>query len=498
MDFGELIDRIIEPFSPRVAARRAVARIGLREVRQYDAAQPSRRTAGWRRPATSADAEVGRGLVALRNSGREIARNNKYGDAATLQGVAHMVGDGIVARAVHTDLKVASVAQDAWDGWADSPVHEGVNNHYHVQKLIAGGLMESGEMLQVWRPSDTEPNAEIDVFEGDYLDHNKTEKTSDGRIVQGVQFRRNKRIGYWMFDEHPGDTLFGAKNTSSFVPLELVDHVFDQRRAQQTRGISWFASTALDLRDIADIEGAMHLKKKIETYLGLVLSPPDNGGTASPLAPKQDEQGPGRAKRETMEAGMIFRAQAGETVNVVNPSSSGDTVAWVKQQLAAVSAVLVPYHLMTGDVTGANYTSLRAALLGFGARLDVIQQQIIIPKVCDSAFRRRMAVLALKTGDKRFLQVKAQWAVPSRALLDPVKDLMGEILAIRAGLVTLTSALAKRGIDVDKQLAEIARIDALLDKLGLALDTDPRRVTSAGILQEAQGYLRPKGEDVPN
>jgi capsid protein len=128
-------------------------------------------------------------------------------------------------------------------------------------------------------------------------------------------------------------------------------------------------------------------------------------------------------------------------------------------------------------------------LLGFWALLDDWQQQIIIPLCCESAFNRRMRVRALKTGDKRFLQVKADWAVPTRGHADPVKDLMGEILAIRAGLQTLTRSLARRGIDIDKHLDEIKRINDLLDLLKIAIDTDPRKVTSAGILQAAAPYL---------
>ena len=44
----------------------------------------------------------------------------------------------------------------------------------------------------------------------------------------------------------------------------------------------------------------------------------------------------------------------------------------------------------------------------------------------------------------------------------------------------------------------VVPVNDLIDKLGLALDTDPRRLTSAGILQAAAGYLMPKGDPSQN
>ena len=499
MSFGDFIDSVIEPFAPAAAARRRAARIGLAAIRQYDAAKHDRRTYGWRRPATSANAEIGGGLVGLRNGARELVRNNKYAAAARRQMVAQIVGDGITARAVHDDAAVARAAQDEWDEWSASKVYQGTFDYYHVQKLIVGGTIEGGEMLQVWHAAENRPDASVDVLEGDLLDNTKTQRLSDGRIVQGVEFDRDgNRRGYWLFDEHPGDVLFRSSLASNFVSARNVDHIFEQTRSPQARGVSWFAPVMLTLRDVSEIEDARRLKEKVEACLALVLTTSNENVGSPVLTGERQTQTDGRPDIETLRPGMVFRARPGEEATTVNPTASADTVNFLRQQLAAVSASLIPYHLMTGDVTGANYTALRAALLSFWSLLDDWQQQIFIPLACQSAFDRRMRVLATETGDARYLKVKAQWAVPMRPLLDPVKDMNGEIIAIRAGLKTLTKALTERGIDVDKHLTEIARINGLIDDLKLALDSDPRRLTDAGILQAAAGYLATKGGAVSN
>ena len=294
-----------------------------------------------------------------------------------------------------------------------------------------------------------------------------------------------------MFDSHPGDVLFASSHQAAPVPAQHVDHLYEQLRFGQTRGVSWLAASAMTLRDIADIEDAIRLKRKLEACIGLVITPGE-GGTGSPLAASAAAQENGRPPIETVTPGMIFRAQSGETATAFNPSSSGDGVEAIRQQLAGVSASMVPYHLMTGDVSQANYSSLRAAMLGFWAMLDDWQQNVLIPQLCRPALDRRMRRLFLQTGDKRFLQVGVDWALPVRRQVDPVKDLLAECMEIRSGLKLLSKSLAERGLNTDAHMAEIARMNGIIDQLGLAIDVDPRRLTDSGVLQAAAGYIRPQ------
>jgi capsid protein len=87
---------------------------------------------------------------------------------------------------------------------------------------------------------------------------------------------------------------------------------------------------------------------------------------------------------------------------------------------------------MTGDVSQANYSSLRAAMLGSWALLDDWQQNVFIPHLVRPAVNRRMRRLALETGDQRYLDVGINYALPVRRFVDPIKDLTAEIMEIRA------------------------------------------------------------------
>ena len=494
MSFGDLIDSAIEPFAPGWAARRRSVRVGLEAVRQYDAATKGRRTKGWKRPSSSADAENANGLILLRNGAQDLVRNNKYAAAGVRQIVANMIGDGIAVQLRHDDPQVQRIAQDDWDRWAEGKV-DGNGDFYEYQKLTARGVIVSGETLATWHADGDGPDGRLQGLEGDYLDLSRTMRTTaGGRIVQGVEFdATNLRSAYWLFADHPGDVILGSGAASAPIAAEHVDHVFERLRFGQTRGVSWLSSVAMTLRDVGDIEDAVRMQQKVQACLGLVLTPGE-GSKGSPLA----AQGSGEQRQErgveALSPGLIFRTQPGETVHTINPTQSGGAVEFIRQQLAGVSANMAPYHLMTGDVSQANYSSLRAAMLGHWALLDDWQQNVIIPHAVRPAIDRRMARLALATGDRRYLSLKVSYALPVRRFVDPVKDLMGELIEIRAGLKLLSRSLAERGINADDHLRELAKMNKLIDDLGLALDSDPRRLTDSGVLQVAAGYIAPKAD----
>lgn len=494
MALADWIDAAIEPFSPRAVVRRRVARIALENVRQYDAAQRDRRTQGWKRPGTSADAEDWRARAVLAYSTRDLVRNNKYAAAAKRKMVSGLIGDGVSPQFHHDDKAVAQKAQDGWDRWAESPV-DGFGDFYEGEKLAVGGMLEGGEALMAWEPDATGPDGRVRVLEGDFIDSSRMgEDASGARTIQGVVVERNgDRSGYWLFDQHPGDYLLSSHRLSTLHDARNLDHVFERTRPGQTRGVSRFAAVAMTLRDVEDIADAIRLKRKLQACIGMVITPAD-GDAGSPVTGQVESKGGRGPDVETIRPGLIMRLKPGETSTGFQPDPDGDGVEFIRQQLAAVSASMVPYYLMTGDTSGATYSNLRAASLGWWADLDDLQSNVIVPRICKPAVARRMRRTALELGDRRILQCTVTWSFPVRRQVDPLKDLMAECMEIRAGLKTLAKSLAERGINADAHMAAIAQMNALIDKLGIVSDVDPRKVDDKGMLQIAAGYIAPKGE----
>jgi uncharacterized DUF497 family protein len=129
-----------------------------------------------------------------------------------------------------------------------------------------------------------------------------------------------------------------------------------------------------------------------------------------------------------------------------------------------------------------------------GRRLvDAIQWQIVIPLLCQPIWAwfceaAWVAGQLPRTADK-YMQpggaIPVEWSPPKFDAVDPLKDAMADLLALRSGTMSLAQAIARQGHNPDAVLAEIAAMNAKLDELGLVLDSDPRRVTKTGVMQAA-------------
>lgn len=496
-----MLERLIGWVSPRAAYERQAWRTARDELaqlgagaRSYEAAARGRKTADWRAGAGSGDFELIADLPTLRARSRQMIRDNSYCAAAARNLVANIVGTGIEVRPVHADPTVAAEAQAIFADVAAAPVDvEGRHDFYGVQKLAVRSMIEGGEALTNWRPEGDEPDRSVLMLEGDHLDAGQTRNLDNGgRVIAGVEFdAAGRRVAYHLFDRHPGDQLAYLSLTTRRVPAIDVDHMFEAVRISgQARGVPWFHAGLRRVRDVSDIEESVRIKKRVEACLAVFRKAADQGG--SPLAERTaQESGP---DFETLRPGMIIQGRPGESIEVVNPNSVGDGDAFLRSQLMAVAASFgLPYHVMTGDVSQANYSSLRASMVVFWALLDDWIYNTVVPQLCTPAFRRIMRREALRRNDRRLLQVRPEWTPPKRAWVDPLKDVAAEIAEVRA-FGGMPDAFARRGRDYREALQEAADVAKLISDLGLALDSDPRRVNGSGGLQPAAGFLRPGGD----
>lgn len=488
---------LIAVVSPRAAMQREIWRQGyeaFRGQRGYQAADRGRLANGRRAGGGSADAELIGDLSVMRNNVARMERDNTYVAAAKRNLVVWLVGDGIVARATHPKPEIAAIAQAIFDEWALTRV-DGRNDFYGTQKLSALAMIGRGDALTVWRSYRGDPDGLMQVFEGDYLDHTLNRQLDNGgKIVGGVEFDADGiRVAYHMHTQHPGDLL--ARRSSKIVRVDArdIDHVFEETRAGLTRGVPWFHAGVRPFDDIAEIKEAIRVKKRLEACLG-IFRRPGEGSDPQPLGERKAQtSGP---DWETMRPGMIINGRPGEEApTVINPSSSGDGDGFLRAEAtAALAACGVPAHLGTGDVSQANYSSIRTDMVGFYLRLDDWVFNVIVPHFCDPAFARVMRKASLKMGMPELLKVKAVWSPPTRPWVDPLKDIMAKILEARAIPGALADLLAERGLSMEAAAKLQAEINAIIDKHGLALDSDPRRVNGSGALQPAAGYLLPKGD----
>jgi len=161
----------------------------------------------------------------------------------------------------------------------------------------------------------------------------------------------------------------------------------------------------------------------------------------------------------SLEPGTLQVLLPGEDVKFSSPADvGGGYEAFQYRTLLAVSASLgLPYHLVTGDVRQANYSSLRAELVEFRRRVEQLQHGVIAHQLCRPIWARWMeaAVLAGALDLPGFVSTPArwravQWIPPRWDWVDPLKDIQAQVLAIDAGLLSRRKAVEATGYDIEE------------------------------------------------
>jgi lambda family phage portal protein len=497
------LDRLVAWWSPRRALHRQRARFALEmmpDLRQrfYDAARPSRQTYGWLAGFTSANAETFGGLAVLRSRSRELVRNNVHARKAIASLVNNCVGTGILCRAKTgdkaLDKRINKLFHKDWAKRCDS---EGHYDFFGLQKLAARSFFEGGEAMVLRRPQPRSAGMsvplQLQIIEGDYLDHNKNLVLEDGRIIQGVETATSgKRRAYWMFRQHPGDAPFILTSglVPSPVPADRVIHLYEKERPGQMRGVAWMYAAMLKLRELETYEEAELIRKRLEAcFAGIVTNPeaiadPSTGDTT--VTPGITDLAGNKV--ESLEPGMLYYARGGSNIEFGQPSAVPGYSDYKRAQLHSISAgCLITYELMTGDLSHVNYSSIRAGLLEYRRLMTELQWLTVIPVMLEPLWRDFIDYAVAAGRLPQDTPYDVAWAPPVFEAVDPLKDYTADQIAVRSGLMSMPNAISARGFDPDELVEEQAQFLKVTDALGLVFDTDPRKTARTGAAQSAGG-----------
>jgi lambda family phage portal protein len=482
-ELGTWIDRLTGPLAPRWTLRRQRARLAAELLaRHYEAAAGGRRTQGWRRPSSDANAASAGALGPTRNAARDVVRNNPYAESALTTIVDHVIGWGIMGA---PPKGASAAASKRWAAWAETTAcdAEGRHDFAGLQKRAMRTIIESGEVLvrrRIRRIEDGLPiPLQIQILEPDYLDVAHDGPTPNGGVVvSGVEFSPiGARAAYWLFRQHPGASVPGASGSlvSDRIPASEILHVFHGGRPGQVRGVSWFAPILLRLKDLDEYEDATLMKQKVAACLAIVMT--DADGSAPAIGRGTDPSD----SIDTLEPGSILNAPAGRTVTVVEPPAVAEHDAFCKTALRAIAAGMgLTYEDLTGDYQNLPFSAARMSRIRHWARVEDWRWQTIIPGFCDPVWR--WAMLAAAVIDVAVQPDTAvEWTAPAMPMIEPDKEGLAYLRNIRAGIQTLSEAIRERGYIPEQMLAEMQRDNALLDRLGLILDSDARKMSQAGV-----------------
>lgn len=492
-----LFDRALAAIAPNRAARRYAARVALGNMRRsYEGASRGRGTEGWRTGATAADSEIAAAGQLLRDRMRDLVRNNPMAAQAVSVLVGGIVGTGIRPRAASGNKALNAKVDKLWAEWSARCDFHGHTDFHGLVGLAVREMIEGGEVFAVRTPRRAADGLavpiQIELKEADHLDGNRFDNpATGGRVAHGIEYdAAGRRRAYWLFPDHPGDQspVFSRRLEAVRVDAGSVAHLFERQRVQ-SRGVPWGVPAMRALREVDDWQQAELVRKKTEACLvGIVFGDDESQQSIAPVI--EDSAG---NRVEQFEPGLIAYARGGKDIKFNQPSSTAGVYEWHRVQLHIIAAGFrVPYALMTGDLSQANFASSRVGLNEFRRMIEMVQWQIVIPMFCQRIWDWFIES-AWAQGLISVRSVPAEWAPPKFESVNPWQDAQTDLLEVRAGFSTLAQAIAKRGYDPAAQLQEIASVLELVDGLKLILDSDPRKVTKAGGTQ-AQPGAKPDDE----
>ena len=449
----------------------------------YDAASRRYRTTGWNTGTAGPNDEVGAGAPLSRQRARDLVRNNPYASSAVEALASALVGDGIrpqvqIPRKVLVRAKRASsrwavgemvpaaeYVEYLWDRWQRECYRSSPLGFYGLQSVAARAMFEAGECLIRFRAARSEDGltvpVQVQILEAEFLDDSRHGPTSNGYMVQGVQFDAvDRRLGYWLYPRHPGESYGGGSIASAFVPAEVIAHVYDPThgRPGQVRGMPPLVSVALRLRNVDTYEDAELVRRKVAATLAILIQsegdqPLSTSGTPNPLGVTVTASD-GTAV-DSLSPGLIATITGAESITAVQPPQVADYGPYMSNALHAIAAGIgLPYEELTGDLSGTNYSSIKFGRVKFLRRLGQIREQAFIPMACEPAWRE-FANAAIAAGELPPMDLPVKWQAPRSAEIDRAKEESGVALALANGTTSRRREIMRNGDDPEEINREI-------------------------------------------
>ena len=450
----------------------------------YDAGKRDR-SSSWDPQGLSPVGETLDTLPRLRAKSRDLIQNNDIAASAVVKLTNGVVGWGIHPQAASDSDDFNDLLDRQFDEWSRVCTPSGLD-YYGLQCQSTYGMFTSGEtfIVVVEPPRDAKVPIPLWLipYEADLVDDQLNEDTQKGTTIrQGIEFDVwGRAVAYYFHRGHPGDPFFrGGTKDHIRIPAGQVLHYAEKPmwRSSQVRAVPRLAPVINTIRNLSDFQMAEIMKQKIAACFGVIFS-----GVEAPDDSRELCNGSGKPITKAW-PGMIGYAPAGTTVTTLNPPSVEGYWDYIRGHQHGVAAgVGVPYARLTGDLTKVNFASSRIGEGYYIRENDAVQWLTAIPLLCDPVWRLFLAA-SYRVGRIVTPKVRVNWSTQQFPSANPAQDAQAKQMAVRDGQTTLSRVIAEAGENPRKIFQERARENAILDKLGLVFDSDPRQRTLAGVTQ---------------
>jgi lambda family phage portal protein len=424
--------------------------------------------------------EVQRDIARLRAHARDLEKNNVYAHRFHSLCATHIVGEdgvvlesGVLGNSAKPKAGWNEEIESAWEEWGRTATTNGQMDWVALQQAITKTVSMDGEiLLRIVRgfPHNRFGFA-LQIIDADQLDWSYSQPVDkDGnRVVMGVALDKYDRpTGYYLWKYHPAD--YEGRPSRTLVPARDIIHIYLPERPNSVRGIPWTTSCMVLMSMLGKLYGA-ELNSAIaeSTRLGIIKSQ----GLADPNDVEADSDPYASADAISTEEAQFLGIDPGLDVTFAPPTHPNSALAgFAKSLLEGIATGLgVAYHSLTGDVSQANYSSARIALLEERANWVKLQRWFI-DRACNPIFEAwletAIAIGAVKVPVVDYKRVYAPiWWPRSWEWVDPQKDITAATLAIDAGLSTYQQEIGSAGRNWRKVLQQRATEQEFIKSLGL-------------------------------
>jgi lambda family phage portal protein len=478
----------------RAAAAAAIPRVAGRRD-SYRGGESNRLTADWAVSLLTADDEQRWSQRRIRARARDLARNNAYARHFLTTLAVSVVGpDGMnfEARVRNNDGRLAAGLNDkieaAWEDWSSCATVDGKLSRVRLERLVLKSMARDGEALvRKWAGFAGNPyRFALEPVDPDQLDETFTRSavgTDTNEVRMGIEVDAyGAPVAYHLWDRPASYTGLSGPRRRERIPASQIIHLYDQDRANQTRGVSWFAPIMLPLKMLDGyIEAELVAARVSASKMGFFQR--KEGSIPAGEFPATDEAG--NLQMEANPGSFEFTPE-GYELAVWDPNHPNAAFPmFVKGALRTVATGLdMSYNALANDLEGVNFSSMRNGLhlerdVWKSLQRDWIDdfERKVYRAWLDSALLTDQ--LKLDSRDpRRFLDVK--WTPRGWTPIDPLKDAEAAAIEIHSGLTSRTRELAQRGVELDDVLDDLAAEQELAVELGIDI-TPPAKAAPGSV-----------------
>jgi lambda family phage portal protein len=385
---------------------------------------------------------------------------------------------------VPSALTINDRISNAWEMWGmpENASADGIESWLELQRLIVKTWVTDGEVFIRKRKGFDNPFAfTIQLIDADLLDegYNVVPDANGVEIRQGVEMNPDGRpLAYWFWPRHPHGPMGHPGMDRERIPAEEIIHFFVRYRPGQTRGYTLFAPALTTVKMVDGItEAELVATRLAAAKMGFITNndPDAIAAYAERLKQLNDDAGEGNEvspRSFDIEPGLTEELAPGQGFEGFDPTHpNGALDVFLKLMLRGVArGFSISYLTATGDVSDANYSSMRAGLLPERDHWRVVQT-IFSVRVSRPVYISWLSVASLTP----MLPLPGPWTDSAAhewrprgwKWVDPLKELLALELAIALGVDSRTRGAAQQGLDYQKNIDLIAEEEAYAEARGV-------------------------------